>query len=48
MGGGKLHSSGKILGDLEAEDLVRNSPFRSIDKKELWGASAIVGMAPRL
>jgi transcription initiation factor IIF auxiliary subunit len=38
----------KILGDLEAEDLVRNSPFRSIDKKELWGASAIVGMAPRL
>ena len=38
----------KILDDLEAEDLARKSPFRSIDKKELWGASAIVGAAPRL
>jgi transcription initiation factor IIF auxiliary subunit len=37
-----------ILGDLEAEDLSRKSPFRSIDKKELWGATAIVGVVPRL
>jgi transcription initiation factor IIF auxiliary subunit len=36
------------LDRLEAANLARKSPFRSIDKKELWGATSIVGIAPRL
>ena len=33
---------------LENRDLVRESPFRTIDRKELWGATAVVGIAPKL
>lgn len=36
------------LHHLETGNLVRKSPFRSIDKKELWGATSIVGIAPTL
>lgn len=38
----------EILNRFEAQNLARKSPFRSIDKKELWGATAIVGIAPSL
>jgi hypothetical protein len=37
-----------ILVDLETQDLVRKSPFFSIDGKEMWGATAIVGIAPKI
>jgi pYEATS domain-containing protein involved in immunity len=36
------------LDRLAAVDLVRKSPFRSIDRKELWGATFVVGIEPRL
>lgn len=35
------------LNDLQNEDLVRKASFLSIDGKEMWGATAIVGMAPK-
>jgi hypothetical protein len=43
-----VHAIMTALDHLEAGDLVRKSPFRSIDKKELWGATAVVGIAPKL
>jgi transcription initiation factor IIF auxiliary subunit len=36
------------LDHLEAGNFVRKSAFRSIDKKELWGATSVVGVAPIL
>jgi transcription initiation factor IIF auxiliary subunit len=33
---------------LESADLARRSSGRSIDQQELWGATAIVGIMPRL
>ncbi|MFX0196032.1 MAG: pYEATS domain-containing protein [Candidatus Hodarchaeota archaeon] len=37
-----------ILEELEAKNLVRRAYFKSIDNKELWGATAVVGISPRL
>ncbi len=38
----------KILHQLESDELVRKAGFLSIDKKELWGPTAVVGLSPRL
>ena len=35
------------LDSLELQNLVRKSPFRSIDNKDMWGSTAIVGCAPQ-
>ena len=37
-----------ILGDLQEKDLVRKARFLSIDGKEMWGATAVVGVSPRI
>jgi transcription initiation factor IIF auxiliary subunit len=37
-----------ILYDLENRDLVRKAPFPSIDGKEMWGATAVVGISPKI
>jgi hypothetical protein len=36
-----------VLYDLENKDLVRKSPFPSIDGREMWGATAVVGISPK-
>jgi hypothetical protein len=36
------------LGYLEREELVRKASFLSIDGQEMWGATAIVGLSPKL
>jgi len=36
------------LRSLEQKDLVRRIPFRSIDNRHMWGATANVGCAPHL
>jgi transcription initiation factor IIF auxiliary subunit len=38
----------RILYDLEDEDLVRKAPSLSIDGKEMWGATAVVGISPKI
>jgi transcription initiation factor IIF auxiliary subunit len=37
-----------ILNRLRQDNYVRKAPYLSIDNKELWGATAIVGISPRL
>lgn len=37
----------KILGDLQKNDLVRKALYLSIDGKEMWGATAVVGVSPK-
>lgn len=37
-----------ILGDLKEEDLVRKAHFLSIDSKEMWAATAVVGVSPKI
>lgn len=38
----------EILESLQAQNLVRKAHFKSIYHKELWGATAVVGISPRL
>ena len=38
----------RILYDLENKDFVRKAPFLSIDSKEMWGATAVVGISPKI
>lgn len=37
-----------ILKDLENDHLVRKSPFKSIDNREMWGVTSIVGCFPHM
>src|SRR5215204_2333201 len=37
-----------ILRTLQKEDLVRKASWLSIDGKELWASTAVVGVAPRI
>ncbi len=37
----------EILEKLETENLARRAGYRSIDNKELWGTTAVIGIAPR-
>jgi transcription initiation factor IIF auxiliary subunit len=37
-----------ILDKLQKEDLVRKASWLSIDGKELWAPTAVVGLAPRI
>jgi transcription initiation factor IIF auxiliary subunit len=37
----------EILKELENDELARKSQFLSIDKKEMWSATSIVGCSPR-
>jgi transcription initiation factor IIF auxiliary subunit len=36
----------EILENLEVKELVRKSPFKAIDKSDMWGITAIVGCYP--
>jgi hypothetical protein len=36
----------EILENLEMKELVRKSPFKAIDKSDMWGITAIVGCHP--
>jgi transcription initiation factor IIF auxiliary subunit len=36
------------LNELAKDNLVRKAYFRSVDNQELWGATEIVGIAPRI
>lgn len=38
----------EMLGELEERNLVRRAWFTSIEGQELWGATEVVGVAPRL
>lgn len=35
-----------VLKKLEQENLVRKAYFQSVDNKDLWGATAVVGISP--
>lgn len=37
----------EVLASLEAADLVRRGPERSIDDAELWAATSVVGVLPK-
>ena len=38
----------KILNILQEQNYVRKAYYKSIDNKELWGATSVVGTSPRL
>jgi transcription initiation factor IIF auxiliary subunit len=38
----------EILDNLEEENLGRKAYFQSVDNKDLWGATAVVGISPRV
>lgn len=38
----------KVLDYLEREELARKASFLSVDGKEMWGSTAIVGVSPKL
>jgi len=37
----------EILGQLQRDGLVRKADFHSVDRKELWAPTAVVGVSPR-
>ena len=37
----------EVLRRMEAENVVRKAYFKSVDNQEMWGATAVVGIAPR-
>ena len=38
----------EILEKLEKENIVRKAYFQSVDNKDLWGATSVVGISPRV
>lgn len=38
----------RILEELQNQDLARKAYYLSIDGKEMWGATAVVGVSPRI
>ena len=38
----------QILNELQQENVARKAPFLSIDNNELWGATSVVGISPRI